>query len=123
MSRRIIEIATPIGNIQNTTIEPFLLRGVKIKKEWEPLANKTASQFLDINGWPFDSTTFIWNSLNNEKLDLSTYHETEYSKYGRCHVLKDLPIQKQEGIGLKLLLNIKQSGYSTNELEVAGDHS
>ena len=117
MSRRIIEISTPIGNIQNKTIEHFLTEQAKLNSKWELLENKTASQFLR-KGWPMNSKTFIWNSFDNKELDLSTYHETEFSKYGQCHVLKNLPLQKQEGVGLKLLLNIMQNSYPVSEVKI-----
>ena len=121
MSRRIMDLTTPGGKIKNSTIEHFVDRKVKIDGvTWEKLEHMNTSTFLNAKGWPFDTRTILFSSMNGEKIDLNDYHKVELSKYGQCHVLADLPEQKREGSGqgLRVLVNIVQSAYSLNELRI-----
>ena len=71
--------------------------------------------FLDKNGWNANDMTMIFANMAHKKLEIKKpYFTTEYTSYGVCHVLNDIPPQMFEGQGngLKLGLNILQSTYS-----------
>ena len=39
----------------------------KIGKEWEYLTNKTASDFLNIKGWPYNEKSFVKTDVGTKQ--------------------------------------------------------
>ena len=123
MSRRVMDLTSPGGQLRTDEIEMFVNKTSQINGYWQGLANKTASLFLMESGWPFDQherSTFVTSSLNSKKLSVEKYHTIELSKYGQCHVINKLPSLKQEGPGqgFKLMINIMTEAYPLNEFRV-----
>jgi len=119
MSRRIIDLTTPGGKIKNSTIEQYMNLKSKIGEEWEYLTNNTASDFLNIKGWPYNKKSFVRVDVGTVELDKNLV-EIELSRYGQCYTLKNAPVINSEGSGhgMKFMINAMHSAYPLSEFRV-----
>ena len=118
MTRRIIELTTPGGIVYNSNLEEFSSEVTIVDDELRAMNDTNVSMFLKMNGWHFKEQNFPFASINGKTIQyLKDYHEEELTKYGKCHVFKDLPEQYTKH-GLILWINANHDHYYTSEVKI-----
>ena len=100
-----MDLTSPGGYVRNSNVEDFADVTSFIGFESQPMNDTNISFFLNLNGWHFHDKNFPVASLNSDVIEnLNAYHEVELTKYGKCHVFKDLPEQvTKQGLLLWLI--------------------